>query len=1241
MTTPVPEIVYPPGLPISERKNEILAAIRDHQVVVVAGETGSGKSTQLPKICLELGRGRDGLIGHTQPRRLAARTVAERVADELGTEIGGTVGYAVRFTDKVGAATLVKVMTDGILLAEIPRDRLLLRYDTIIVDEAHERSLNVDFLLGYLKQLLPQRPDLKVIVTSATIDTERFSAHFGGAPVVEVSGRTYPVEMRYRPIVEEAADTGRDQVQAVCDAVAELRGEVRGDILVFLSGQREIRDTADALAALDLPATELLPLYARLSVAEQHRVFLPHPGRRVVLATNVAETSLTVPGIRYVVDAGTARISRYNRRTKVQRLPIEAVSQASANQRAGRCGRVAPGICIRLYDEEDLRGRPEFTEPEILRTNLASVILQMAALGLGEVAAFPFLDPPDGRAIADGVALLHELGALDMADDGATGATGAPRLTPLGRRLARLPLDPRLGRMVLESDAQGCVREVMVIAAGLSIQDPRERPAESRQAADEMHRRFADPDSDFLAYLKLWDHLREQQKALSSNQFRKLCRAGYLNHLRVREWQDIYSQLRQAAAGLGIRTHAEAGRSDAIHRSLLAGLLSHLGLRDGDSREYLGARQARFAVAPGSAVTAKPPRWVMAAELVETNRQWARVVARIQPEWAERAGAHLVARTYSEPRWDAGRGGAVADERVTLYGLPLVTGRTVNFGTVDPVAARELFITHALVGGRWETHHRFVRHNQDLIERVRDLEQRARRPLLVDEQSLFAFFDDRIGPDVVSARHFDSWWKVESSRRPALLDFTLDRLIDTAAGAVRPDDHPDEWRQSQLRLRLSYRFSPGEDDDGVTVHIPLLVLNQVTAAGFDWQVHGQRLELVTALLRMVPKQLRRQIVPLGEYAGRFLEQSGPADGPLVAVLGRQVARSVGSRADDGDLQIHLVPAHLRMTFSVEDDAGRAVATGKDLEVLRARLQPQVRTAVADAAGPLGSEGSRIWSFGTLARTLEVDRAGHCIRVYPAVVDEGDSVVVQAMASRADQARAMWGGTRRLLLLNLMSPVASLLRRTSRGALATLARGPYVSVEALMADCVECAIDDLVVRHGGPPWDEGGFAALLASVKDDLADTVDTTVTAVVAVLDARRRIEERLDGLSAPVFQASVDDIAGQLARLVQPGFIATVGTDRLADIGRYTAAIEHRLDTLAGAVARDQQRMQALHRLEEDYRRLLAGVAVPDRTYGLLQVRWMLEELRVSVFAQKLGTPGPVSEPRIRRAMEDWTGGR
>jgi len=862
----VPSISYPEALPVSQRKDDILAVIRDHQVVIVAGETGSGKTTQLPKICLELGRGVKGLIGHTQPRRLAARAVADRIAEELGTPLGSAVGYKVRFADRAGDETLVKLMTDGILLAEMQSDRLLHQYDTLIIDEAHERSLNIDFILGYLKQVvLPRRPDLKVVITSATIDSERFSRHFDDAPVIEVSGRTYPVEVRYRPIVEDADDTERDEIQAIGEAVDELCAEGPGDILVFLSGEREIRDTADALRRVTRAETEVLPLYARLSTAEQHRVFQAHPGRRIVLATNVAETSLTVPGITYVVDPGNARISRYSHRLKVQRLPIEPISQASANQRKGRCGRMSDGICIRLYSEEDFGSRPDFTDAEILRTNLAAVILQMTALSLGDIAEFPFVDPPDRRNIKDGIGLLEELGALDPARQ--------DRLTPLGRQLARLPLDPRLARMVLEADRNGCLREVLVIAAALSIQDPRERPADKQQAATQMHKRFADEESDFLAYLNLWEYVREQQRAHSSSGFRRLCKAEFLHYLRIREWQDLENQLRQVAKELGLTLNGTPGDRDRIHMSLLAGLLSHIGLKDAEKQDYVGARNARFAINPGSVLFKKGPRWVMAAELVETTRLWGRFVARIEPEWAEKLGAHLVKRGYSEPHWERKRGAVMAYEKVTLYGVPLVASRKVSYGRIDPELSRELFIRHALVEGDWETQHAFFHENRELLDDVEDLERRARRrDILVDDEKLFDFYDKRLGPDVVSAGHFDRWWKTVRREQPDLLTFSTSMLVNESAADVSERDYPDNWQQGGLRLRLTYQFEPGAEADGVTAHIPLTVLNQLSADGFDWQIPGLRHELVTALIKSLPKAVRRSFVPAPDHAQAVLDR---------------------------------------------------------------------------------------------------------------------------------------------------------------------------------------------------------------------------------------------------------------------------------------------------------------------------------------------------------------------------------
>ncbi len=957
----VPPLRYPESLPIAARRDDVMAAIAEHQVVIVAGETGSGKSTQIPKMCLDLGRGVTGLIGHTQPRRLAARTIAARVADELGTPLGDLVGYTVRFTDQVSDRTLVRVMTDGILLAELGRDRMLRRYDTLIIDEAHERSLNIDFLLGYLTNLLPRRPDLKLIVTSATIDTERFARHFD-APVVEVSGRSYPVEMRYRPPDDPDSRGGGDQTDGIRRAVAELSAEGPGDILVFLSGEREIRDTAAALGEAGLPAgTDILPLYARLSAAEQQRVFRPHPGRRIVLATNVAETSITVPGVRYVVDPGTARISRFSRRTKVQRLPIEPVSQASADQRAGRCGRVAPGICIRLYAEDDYDARPPFTEPEILRTNLASVILQMAALRLGDVAAFPFVDPPDARAVRDAVALLTELGALD--DDG--------KLTRLGRRLARLPVDPRFGRMILEADREGCVREVLVIAAALSIQDVRERPTGAEAEAAALHARFAEPDSDFLAVLNLWRYLEAEQRTRSSSAFRRMCLAEHIHHVRVREWQDLVRQLRQVAADIGIRRARdhEPAAPDAVHRAVLAGLLSHVGAYDRTTRDYRGARQARFLVAPGSVLHRRGPAWVMAGELVETTRLWARMVARIDPGWIEPLAAHLVRRSYGEPAWDARRGAATTTERVTLYGLPIVEGRRVSYARVDPAGARRMFIEHALVAGDWSGRHRFAARNADLLAEVRALEDRARRrDLVVPDDRLVEFFAARLPEDVASAPEFDRWWRTARADQPDLLTFTLADLVDAGSAPVDGDDFPTSWRQGDLDLAVSYTFGPGAEDDGVTVHVPLAVLNRVAGAGFDWQVPGHRLDLVTALLRSLPKDQRRHLVPAPDRAREALAGIAPADGPLLDVLARRLAGLAGVAIAPGDFDLDRVPAHLRVRFRIEDAAGRGG---------RRRPGPRRPPPRPRARGPGGAGGS-----GARCRAPRAARLGRRRRAAP-------------------------------------------------------------------------------------------------------------------------------------------------------------------------------------------------------------------------------------------------------------------
>jgi ATP-dependent helicase HrpA len=1245
--TLVPAVSYPEQLPVSQKKDAIAAAIRDHQVVIVAGETGSGKTTQIPKICLELGRGVRGMIGHTQPRRIAARTVAERVAEELDTPLGESVGWKVRFTDQVNPdATFVKLMTDGILLAEIQTDRELRAYDTIIIDEAHERSLNIDFLLGYLAQLLPKRPDLKVVITSATIDPERFSRHFGDAPIVEVSGRTYPVEVRYRPLLEEDSDDAdRDQITAICDAVEELQTEGKGDILVFLSGEREIRDTADALVKKNYRFTEVLPLYARLSHAEQHRVFQPHTGRRIVLATNVAETSLTVPGIKYVIDPGFARISRYSHRTKVQRLPIEAISQASANQRKGRCGRTSDGVCIRLYSEDDFLARPEFTDAEILRTNLASVILQMTAAGLGDIEKFPFIDPPDHRNIRDGVQLLQELGALDPAQKDVR-----KRLTDTGRKLAQLPVDPRLARMVLEADRNGCVREVMVIAAALSIQDPRERPADKQAQADQQHARFKDETSDFLAYLNLWRYVREQQRERGSSSFRRMCKQEYLNFLRIREWQDIYTQLRTVAKQMGIHLNEDDAPGDRVHVSLLAGLLSHIGMKDvkeGAKNDYLGARSAKFAIFPGSALFKKPPRFVMSAELVETSRLWARVNAKIEPEWVEPLAEHLLKRTYSEPHWEKDQAAVMAYEKVTLYGVPIIAQRKVNYGRIDPEASRELFIRNALVEGDWRTHHKFFADNRRLLSEVEELEHRARRrDIVVDDETLFDFYDQKVPEHVVSGAHFDSWWKRKRHEEPEFLDFEREMLIRESAEAVTKADYPDSWRQGQLKFRVTYQFEPGADADGVTVHIPLQVLNQVTDEGFDWQIPGLREELVTELIRSLPKPIRRNYVPAPNFAKRFLDAAVPLQEPLTVTMARELKRMVGVPFTADDFDWPRVPDHLRITFRIIDERRRNLAEDKNLESLRLRLKPKARKALSQAAAATASReggeslertGLTDWTIGALTRVFETRRAGQPVKAYPALVDDGDTVSVRLFDTEAEQQQAMWKGTRRLILRNIpVNPAKFASEKLTNAQKLALSANPHGSIQALFDDCAMAAADQLIGEFGGPAWDEESYRKLFDKVRAEIVDTTVRTVDHVQQVLAAWQAAERRLKATRSPVLLANLADVRGQLDALVRPGFVTEAGLRRLPDLMRYLIAVDRRLQQMPTNVQRDTTRMEKVHEMRDEYAWLLEqmpqGRPVPQQ---VLDVRWMLEELRVSYFAHALGTAYPISDKRIVKAID------
>ncbi len=1410
----LPPITYPEQLPVSARRADIAAAIRDHQVVIVAGETGSGKTTQLPKIALELGRGRAGQIGHTQPRRIAARSVAERISEEItggSGALGTVVGYQVRFTDQSSEETLVKVMTDGILLAQIQRDPQLLAYDTLIIDEAHERSLNIDFILGYLTRLLPKRPDLKVVITSATIDSQRFARHFAGpptpehpdgvpAPVIEVSGRTYPVEVRYRPLrPDDAAAPGddddldipdaplkrtpsrrgdveeRDLMTAICEAVDELCAEGPGDILVFLSGEREIRDAEDALATHLGPralghgpavpgSIELLPLYSRLSAAEQHRVFEPHQHRRVVLSTNVAETSLTVPGVRYVVDPGTARISRFSKATKVQRLPIEPISQASANQRSGRCGRVADGIAIRLYSEADFASRPEFTEPEILRTSLASVILQMVAVGVAgtpdDVARFPFVEPPDVRAVRDGVQLLTELGALTPAADGT-------RLTDVGRALALLPMDPRLARMIVEGGRRDAAREVMIIAAALSIQDPRERPMEQRPQADAMHARFADPTSDFLTYLNLWTYVREQQRELSGSAFRRLCRAEHLNYLRLREWQDVVTQLKEMAKPLGIvvrppvtpapieapgatradrkarvdasleqrRTGAAevavsaeeapslrlAWDGDRIHQALLAGLLSQVGMQEvtevranapakgRDARpgrkpqarnEYLGARGARFAIFPGSPLSRKPPAWIMAGELVETSRLWARDVARISPEWAEELAPHLVKRTYSEPAWSTKQGAAMATERVLLYGVPIVAGRRVLYAKVDPEHARELFIRHALVEGEWTTHHEFFHANRRLLAEAEQVEHRSRRRgLVVDDDALFAFYDERLPADVVSARHFDQWWKGARRHDPDLLTYSMALLVGDAE--VDESAFPSVWPQADLRLPLTYQFEPGTESDGVTVHIPVAVLPRVRPEGFDWLVPGLHEELVVALVRALPKPVRVQLVPAPDVARAvvaWLRETQPswedtvraadAAPSFTAVLGRAVRALRDVDVPDDAWDTSRLPPHLRMRFRVVEQRGRSAVVldeGSDLVALQRRLAPQsedaVRSAVRDAvraavresaaaapgaaspaasgaATPAPAPGAELeragvttWPDGLpdgrLPEVVTTSAGGVSVHGYPALVagerrkDGRRPVDLRVLTTAGEQALRHPVGVRELLVTELALASGRITTRWTTTESLTLAASPYPSTEALVVDLQRAAVDALATEAGGGTGavrDAAGYAALRTRLRDRLEDRTYAVARDLAAVLAAARELDGALRSATSLALLSTVTDVRGQLSALVHDGMASDVGAARLPHVVRYLRAARHRLDKAAADPGRDQALAWQVAEVAEAYDDALrtARAAAPDaaRLARLAEVRWMIEELRVSLFAQQLGTPQPVSVKRIRTAL-------
>lgn len=1232
----VPPLTYPDSLPVSGRKDDIAAAIEENQVVIIAGETGSGKTTQIPKICLDIGRGRRGLIGHTQPRRIAARTVAERIASELDQDIGESVGYAIRFDDQVSDSTAVKLMTDGILLAEMQRDRFLNKYDTIIIDEAHERSLNIDFLLGYLKRLLPKRPDLKVIITSATIDPESFAEHFAQpdgtpAPIIEVSGRTYPVEIRYRPLEFEAGGklVDQDPLDGLTEAIEELMAEGDGDILCFFPGERDIRDAMEAIEAKKWKNVEVAPLFGRLSNQEQHRVFSNHRGRRIVLATNIAETSLTVPGIRYVVDTGTARISRYSTRTKVQRLPIEPISQASANQRSGRCGRVADGIAIRLYSEKDFQSRPEFTDPEILRTNLASVILQMVSLKLGDIEKFPFLQPPEFKAIRDGLNLLHELGALQDKHE-------KPTLTETGRNLVRIPLDPRMARMLIEAHTNGCLHDVIVIVAAMTIQDVRERPLDYQAQADQAHARFKDKTSDFLSMLKLWDYIKQTRNEQSGNKFRKRMKQEFLHYMRIREWFDLVRQLKDVSKQLGWNyQEATERRSDDIHIALLSGLLSNIGARDGNSKEFHGARNTRFLVFPGSALAKKPPEFLMAAELVETSRLWARDVAAIDPAWVEKLGADLLKHNYSDPTWSRKRAAAIAHQKSTLYGVPIVADRTVPYHRVDPVAARDMFIRNALIAGEWNAHHDFLKANAQALDEAAEYEEKARRRgLIVDEDTLFDFYDQRIPAKVTTGRHFDSWWKKKRRQEPDLLNFDPATLVDDSHD-VTEVSFPDHWRKGSIDYELTYKFEPGDPLDGVTVMVPVPMLAGLDTEGFDWLVPGLRFELVNELIRSLPKALRRTVVPAPEFAERAMERLIPFEGPLTQQLADVLRELGGHGINASDFQPDKLPEHLRMNYAAIDKRGTIIDSDRDLAALRERQAGHIKSSVSRVSRTAESTAVSEWTddtLGTVDETVTTTVDGHEVTAYPALVATKEGVELKVHPTKAAADAAMVTTTLTLLMREISVSTAQMVKGLPLQQRVAVDSYPHGGADGLVNDARVAAIRDLMLEAGGPVRSPEAFSELKDTVKPQVPGRVRQSIVSIAPGLAEYSNLRAELSQWDGP----AIDDMEKQLNFLLPPNAITVHGASHLRHLPRYIQAMRIRLEDLSLDPDRDADRQAEVDNakayLANRLRNLPAG---REKTREVKDIHWMIEELRVSLFAQRLGTAHAVSLRRIQKAVD------
>nr|WP_232846217.1 ATP-dependent RNA helicase HrpA [Amphritea pacifica] len=1234
-----------PDLPVSARREEIAKAISEHQVVVIAGETGSGKTTQLPKICLELGLGRVGLIGHTQPRRLAARTVANRIAEELQTTLGSTVGYQVRFTEQVADNTLVKLMTDGILLAETQNDRYLERYEVLIIDEAHERSLNIDFLLGYLHRILPKRPDLKVIITSATIDLERFSKHFNNAPVIEVSGRTYPVELHYRPL-EGLDDSSEKSIpEGIVCATEELIQLERkkgiagaGDILVFLSGEREIREAAEYLRKAvqqgRIKHIEVMPLYARLSVAEQNRIFtsVRGAGRRIVLATNVAETSLTVPGIRYVIDPGQARISRYSYRSKVQRLPVEAVSQASANQRKGRCGRVAEGICIRLYSEEDFNARPEFTDAEIRRTNLAAVILQMLNLRLGAIDQFPFIDPPDSRYINDGFNLLQELSAVD----------DKRNLTKLGRQLSRLPVDPRIGRMLLAAVENNCLKEMIIIASALSVQDPRERPMDKQQAADQQHREYADEESDFVTLINLWNLYEEQRQELSQNQLRKFCQKQFLSYMRMREWRDVHRQLHLICRNLDYKENPQPAGYDALHRSLLAGLLGNMGFKQ-ENKEYLGARNRRFSIFPGSMLYKKAPKWIMAAELVETSRLYARMVARIDPLWAEPLAAHLLKRSYLEPHWEKKKAQVVAQEQVTLYGLIIVPGRTVHYGSVDPKVSQQIFIRSALVEGQFNTRGQFFSHNRNLLNSIEDLEAKSRRrDLLVDEETLAEFYASRLeqhnGSSVVNGAGFEQWRKQVEQDNPRILFMQEEDLLQRSADHVTRASYPEQLQLNGAKLQLSYHFEPGAKDDGVSLQTPLVLLNQIPPERLEWLVPGMLKEKCVALLKGLPKSLRKNFVPIPDYVDAFVEAAVFAQGSLNEALALHLKRMTGVRISRDDLDAVDLDDHYRVNLRLIGENNKLVAEGRDLQRLQKQFGSQARQALTQAPSESwGRKGITEWDFGDLPRSIRLKQAGGLeLEVYPGLQDCGDSVELKVFEDQPMAVKQNRLGLIRLLMLQLTEQIKFVKNRLPGFQQTAILLAKVENRNQLNEHCLFSAVAATFLTEGDEIQSEKQFTDRLNRYRSEFCQQAEQQALLLEEIAKQYHRLQKQLSGSVNLQAVTILNDIRQQLDGLIFKGFLAEVPVQQLQQYPRYLQGIVLRLEKYQRELPRQRMLSEQLQQLTRQYQGQLQLDRQHNRYNAALdEYRWMLEEYRISLFAQQLGTRITVSEKRLKQQWQ------